>query len=193
MDSPTPYAFTGRYTMYRNRIVSDIWLCSPEEGNPNSICIRALWDTGCSKTIISQRVADFLALPGNGSMTFRSPFGHSALCEMKQAKVCIVLGAARLTIDVGVDSKPNSDLDCDITLGLDFITQGDFAISHDGEQLVLSFCYPPVRFPTDFTLIAPKFSPVDVDTTECIINETDAVEHRRRGLIMLDYYEEVAG
>lgn len=187
-----PYAFTGRYTMYRNRIVSDVWLCSPEAGNPNATRIRALWDTGCSHSIISKRVADFLSLPTVGVNTFRSPFGGERTCEMTRVKVCVVLGSERLTIDVGVHEKPNSDLDCDFTLGLDFITQGDFAITHDDTQLVLSFCYPPIGTPTDFAVIAPELSSEIVTTEVRVIDEGNAIENHRKKLIMLDYYKESA-
>lgn len=185
----SPYAFTGRYTMYRNRIVSDILLCSPDEGNPNAIRIRALWDTGCSKTIISKRAADFLDLPGAGSIVYKSPFGGAKPCELRQAKVCIVLGAARLPLDVGVNDKPNSDLDCDITLGLDFITQGDFSLTHDDQQLILSFCYPPLNAPIFYDKWSKEFRP-ESEVESIVINEKNAVESRRRQLIMLDYYKE---
>lgn len=65
---------------------------------------------------------------------------------------------------------------------------GDFAITHDDEQLVLSFCYPPLGVSTDYTKIAPKVTEeaVAIETTE--INERDAVENRRRRLRMVDYY-----
>lgn len=185
----SPYAFTGRFTMFRGRIVSDIILCSPDEGNPNAIRIRALWDTGCSKTIISKRAADFLDLPGAGSIVYKSPFGGANPCELRQAKVCIVLGAARLPLDVGVNDKPNSDLDCDITLGLDFITQGDFALTHDDQQLILSFCYPPLDAPIFYDKWSKKFRP-ESEVESIVINEKRAVESRRRQLIMLDYYKE---
>ena len=185
-----PYAFTGRYTMYRNRVVSDILLCSPEPGNTNCVKVRALWDTGCSHSIISKRVSDFLRLPESGAKQFRTPFGGVRLCEITRAKVCIVLGGELLNIDVGVDERPNTDPDCDITLGLDFITRGDFAITHDDEQLILSFCYPPIGTPTDFSVIVPKLSTEFVSTEVTVINEDNAVENNRRKLIMLDYYKE---
>lgn len=189
----SPYTFTGRYSVYRQRIVSDILLCSPDEGNPNSILIRALWDTGCSNTIVSYRVADFLRLKLGRERLFRTPFGGSSLKSMAEANICVVLGGFRIPLEVGVDEKPNSDLDCDITLGLDFIAQGDFAITHTSSgRLCLSFCYPPVGAETDFTLIAPEFSPVKVIAEEVEINESDATEGNRRKLIMLNYYSELA-
>ena len=191
-DDSKAYAFTGYFPVYRGRIVSDIMLCSPDEGNPNSIRVRAMWDTGCSQTVISQRVADFLSLRTTGTRVFRSPLGGSKLSNLTNAKLCVVLGAARVKLEVGIVEKPNSDLDCDVTLGLDFITMGDFAFTHHQSQLVLSFCYPPVGYPTDFTLIAPKFLTEAVDVECCEINESEAVECRRRGLIMLDYYAEAA-
>lgn len=184
-----PYAFTGHFSMFRNRIVSDILLCSPEEGNPNSVRVRALWDTGCSKTLVSRRVADFLNLPAGGTMLFRSALGVSKSCELNQAKVCVVLGGARVNLEVGVNEHPNSDPDCDVTLGLDFITQGDFAISHDDEQLVLSFCYPPLNAPILYDRWSREFrNDSVVESIE--VNEMDAVESRRRQLIMLDNMKE---
>ena len=111
---------------------------------------------------------------------------------MTKARICIVLGGARILLDVGIDEAPNTDPDCDITLGLDFITQGDFAITHDGQQLALSFCYPPIGAPTDFTKIIPRIHIGPVETESCEIDEKNAIEARRRGLIMLDYFDEIA-
>ena len=188
----SPYAFTGSFPLYRGRIVSDIYLCSTEEGNPNAIRIRALWDTGCSNSIISKRAADFLSLKPVGKLSYRTPFGGAALKSITEAKICVVLGGCRIPLSVGIDDTPCSDPDCDITLGLDFITQGDFAITHDGQRLVLSFCYPPISYPTDFTVILHRVSNVKVETETCEINENDTIEQRRRGLIMLDYFDELA-
>ena len=188
----TPYAFTGRFNMFRGRIVSEIVICSPDDADLVSTKIRALWDTGCSQSIISKRVADFLRLQPDNKQQFRSPFGGTAICDVAKVRLCVVLGGIRIPIDAAINTKPNSDPDCDITLGLDFITMGDFAISHLGESLCLSFCYPPVGAPTDFTLIAPRLLKEHV-LAECAeIDESSAVESNRRKLIMMDYWDEVA-
>ena len=187
-----PYAFTGRFNMFRNRIVSEIVICSPEDGSLVSSRIRALWDTGCSQSVISKRVADFLRLRPNGTQRMRSPFGGSAVCDVAKVTICIVLGGIRIPIDAAINPNPNSDPDCDITLGLDFITMGDFAISHHGEALCLSFCYPPVGAPTDFTFIAPKCAKGPVVTEYSVIDESSAVESNRRKLVMMDYWEDLA-
>lgn len=187
-----PYAFTGRFNMFRGRIVSEIVICSPDDAELVSTRIRALWDTGCSQSIISKRVADFLRLQPDNKQQFRSPFGGTAGCDVANVRLCVVLGGIRIPIDAAINTKPNSDPDCDITLGLDFITMGDFAISHLGESLFLSFCYPPVGAPTDFTLIAPRLLKEHV-LAECAeIDESSAVESNRRKLIMMDYWDEVA-
>ena len=187
-----PYAFTGRFNMFRGRIVSEIVICSPDDAELVSTRIRALWDTGCSQSIISKRVADFLRLQPDNKQQFRSPFGGTAICDVAKVRLCGVLGGIRIPIDAAINTKPNSDPDCDITLGLDFITMGDFAISHLGESLFLSFCYPPVGAPTDFTLIAPRLLKEHV-LAECAeIDESSAVESNRRKLIMMDYWDEVA-
>ena len=187
-----PYAFTGRFNMFRGRIVSEIVISSPDDGSLVSARIRALWDTGCSQSVISKRLADFLLLRPNGTQRLRSPFGGSAVCDVAKVKICIVLGGVRIPIDAAINPEPNSDPDCDITLGLDFITLGDFAISHHGEALFLSFCYPPIGAPSDFTLIAPKLSKESVVTEYSVIDESSAVESSRRKLAMMDYWDELA-
>lgn len=187
-----PYAFTGRFNMFRSRIVSDIVICSPDEGTFISTRIRALWDTGCFQSVVSKRVADFLRLKSHETQRLRSPFGGSAVCDVAKVRICIVLGGIRIPIDAAINPNPNSDPDCDITLGLDFITKGDFAISHDGEVLYLSFCYPPAGSPTDYTFIAPKLLNVPVATEYVEIDESSAVESQRRKLAMMDYWDELA-
>lgn len=187
-----PYAFTGCFNMFRGRIVSEIVISSPDDASLVSTRIRALWDTGCSQSVISKRVADFLRLQPDGIQRMRSPFGGSAICDIAKVKICVVLGGIRIPIDVAINPDPNSDPDCDITLGLDFITLGDFAISHDGEALTLSFCYPPAGFPLDFTQLLPEVSKDSVVTETSVIDESTAVESNRRKLVMMDYLKELA-
>lgn len=187
-----PYAFTGRFNMFRGRIVSEIIICSPDDGSLVSTRIRALWDTGCSQSVISKRVADFLRLQPQDTQRLRSPFGGSAVCDVARVRICVVLGGVRIPIDAAIDPNPNSDPDCDITLGLDFITKGDFAISHHGEALYLSFCYPPVAVPLDFTQLLPRMLKGQVITENIVIDESSAVESNRRRLAMLDYWDELA-
>ena len=187
-----PYAFTGRFNCFRGRIVSDLIICSPDDADIISTRIRALWDTGCSQSIISKRVADFLRLSPEGTQRYRSPFGGSKVCDVARVKICVVLGGIRVPIEVAINCEPNSDPDCDITLGLDFITMGDFAISHDGEALVLSFCFPPVGAPTDFTYISSALSKEPVITEYKEIDESSAVETNRRKLVMIDYWNNLS-
>lgn len=115
-----PYAFTGRFNMFRGRIVSEIVICSPDDADLVSTRIRALWDTGCSQSIISKRVADFLRLQPDNKQQLRSPFGGTAICDVAKIRLFVVLGGIRILIDAAINTKPNSDPDCDITLGLDF-------------------------------------------------------------------------
>lgn len=178
--------------MFRGRIVSEIVICSPDDGSLVSSRIRALWDTGCSQSVISKRLAEFLRLRPDGTQRMRSPFGGSAVCDVAKVRICIVLGGIRIPIDAAINPIPNSDPDCDITLGLDFITLGDFAISHDGQALTLSFCYPPAGFPLDFTQLLPLVSKESVITESSVIDESAAVESNRRKLVMMDYMKDLA-
>lgn len=184
-----PYAFTGRYSVFRNRIVSDVVLRSTLPGSFNAVRIRALWDTGCSHSIVSSRVAEFLSLEPTGAMRYRSPFGGDVVCDISSAKIYVVLGGTGIELSVGINDMPNSDRDCDITLGLDFITQGDFALTFDGGQLVMSFCYPPMGAPVDFTFLKPRLSASEVCAESRVIDESDAVASQRGKLAILDYFK----
>lgn len=118
--------------------------------------------------------------------------GGTKVCDVTKVKICVVLGGIRVPIEVAINCEPNSDPDCDITLGFDFITMGDFAISHDGEALVLSFCFPPVGAPTDFTYISSVMSKEPVMTEYKEIDESSAVEANRRKLVMIDYWSNLS-
>lgn len=174
--------------MFRGRIVSDVMLCAPENADPAMVRVRALWDTGCSNTLVSARVADFLRLSRSRSGRFRSPFGGVRDCEMAAVKIGVVLGGECVTIEAGIAAEPNSDMDCDVTLGLDFISLGDFAITHDDGQLCMSFCYPPVGYPTDYTLIKPRMTSEGIIAEDVVIDESESVERDRRAMEMVDCF-----
>ena len=50
----------------------------------------------------------------------------------------------------------------------------------------------PAGAPIDYSILTPRCSNEPVVIESCTIDESNAVESRRRGLIMLDYYEETA-
>ncbi len=185
------FAFTGRFSTFRHRIVSKINIISADRGNPRGTTVKALWDTGASETVISRKVVDFLSLKVEGKRVVRTPLGFRKVCGRAKTRICVVLGSYPVEIDAVVDDYPNSEADCDVTLGLDFITKGDFSITHDAGQLMFSFAYPPPCFPIDYTSLIPKVNP-DIITEECEDVDPDEesgfISRERSGNILLEEY-----
>lgn len=156
MATNTSFAFAAHFPIYRDRIVSMINVSALRNGANNSIPFKCLWDTGSSRTFITPRVADVLKLDVvDETISVRTGLGGRAMAECRVAYMHVVLGAVPLKIKTAILNAPASDTDIDIVLGLDFITQGSFAISYDSGQLMFSFCYPPAPIPLDFTSMLP--------------------------------------
>ena len=189
MPASSQFAFTGYFPVFRDRIVCPLYIGSPDEGNPVGLKVKSVWDTGASVSIVSNRVADMLNLHKGPVKRMRGAFGSEVSCPRSEAKVKIVLGTQSILLNVLVAELPHSDVDCDILLGLDFITLGDFAFTHDGEQLLMSFTYPPINAPIDFSTLVPRLFPNTVsETVEDL--DSDGNERFRRNMIVGRYFEE---
>lgn len=177
------FAYTGRFPVFRDRIVSTVKIASDGSGMVSSAEVRCLWDTGASFSLLSKSVADCLGLePSDDIIPARGPFGASRVLGCKYAYVFLVLGAIPVRVRVAIDERPCSEDDCPLVLGLDFITKGDFALTHDGQQLMFSFCYPPVM-PLDFTDILPRLG-LDPATSVC-----EASDNLRPGTAAADWMD----
>lgn len=187
MKQSCQFAFSGRFPAFRNRLVSPLYVGSPDSGNPVGVKVKAVWDTGASLTVVSSRLASMLCLPSLGRTKALGAFGSSASCDKSRARLAVVLGSESIVIDVMVADMPHSDPDCDILLGLDFITLGDFALTFDGGQLMMSFTYPPLDIPVDYTQLSPRIIPgTMVDSVDDL--DSDGNERFRRRLIADQYF-----
>lgn len=189
MNNTAQFAFTGYFPVFRDRIVCPLYIGSPDEGNPVGLKVKSVWDTGASVSIVSNRVADMLNLHKGSPRRMCSAFGSEVSCPRSEAKVKIVLGSQSIHLDVLVAELPHSDIDCDILLGLDFITLGDFAFTHDGRQLLMSFTYPPIDAPIDYSKLVPRLIPGTITETVDDL-DSDGNERFRRNLIVGNYFEE---
>lgn len=156
MDTNTSFAYTAHFPIFRDRIASMVNISSMRHGAQHPVPFKCLWDTGSSITLVSPHVADTLKLHVlDESISIRSGLGSKASIEVRTAFLHIVLGAIPLELKVGVVDMPSSEDDIDVVLGMDLISQGSFAISYDGGQMLFSFCYPPAPMPLDFTSMLP--------------------------------------
>lgn len=102
---------------------------------------RGLWDTGASKSSITQRIADDLAL---------SPIGQTGVST---ANGVIIVNTYFVDIVLlnGVVAKnvlvccSNLGDDIDVLIGMDIITHGDFSITNVNGETTFSFRTPSIK------------------------------------------------
>lgn len=104
---------------------------------------NALWDTGATNCAITQRVVDQLGLtPIEDEVIVQHADGES------KASVCAISiflpNKLVLPVVFATVCKAKSG-DFDIIIGMDVISQGDFAITAKNGKTTFSFCLPSIR------------------------------------------------
>lgn len=143
------------------RLISSVKLTAP---SGESECVAtALWDTGAAHSAIARSVADNIGLKPIDSVTLSTFTGSSILASgMVSVHICLD-GYVLETMMAVMDDAAMSDHK--VTLGLDFISMGDFAISHDKDGYpVFAFQYPPL-LNLDFPALAGQ-SGLDIAAKE---------------------------
>jgi len=140
---PPTMAFTTKYSARTRVLFSEIQIA--EHFNPPPVPkslkpkkFRAIWDTGATGTAITQKVIDEVGLKPTGMAKVNTASEEGMLTEVYHIsvflpnKVCIPqLKVTRTKI-----------VDSDVLLGMDIISQGDFAITYLDGKTVLSFRLP---------------------------------------------------
>lgn len=102
--------------------------------------VKATWDTGASRTIISNRLAECLRLEKIADTKMTTASGETGT---KKYYVDLILPNGCTVKNVVVMSGDFGETDVDVLLGMDIITLGDFAISNLEGNTVFSFRMPP--------------------------------------------------
>lgn len=111
----------------------------PIEEKPDMYRFSAIWDTGSECTTISRRAADALDLKPIGEIEAHHSGGHSI----------VNIYLINLMLPNGVEFQGlrvmdgNFD-DTDVLLGMDVLSQCDFAVTHPCMQTKLSFQIPSI-------------------------------------------------
>ena len=101
---------------------------------------RALWDTGATNSVITQKVVDLLNL---------IPTGKAHVLAVHNIEIVdtyiidIVLPNKVYFPNVTVSFGKLLGSDIDIIIGMDIISAGDFALSNANNKTTFSYCYPP--------------------------------------------------
>ena len=118
-------------------------------GPQNITRFTALWDTGATGTVITQKVIDALGLKPIG-MTLASGVQGEHMTEVYLVSIGLPngVGFPKVKVTKGILGH------LDVLIGMDIITCGDFALTHHNGKTCFSFRCPPTQR-IDFTGKAP--------------------------------------
>lgn len=106
--------------------------------HPPMLRYRGIWDTGASGSVITAKVVADLGLRVIDRTVAQTANG------VRQSDVYLV--NVVLPCDVGFTALRVTDgslAGVDVLIGMDIICQGDFTITHDGDEVVMSYRVPP--------------------------------------------------
>ncbi|HVI69752.1 MAG TPA: retropepsin-like aspartic protease [Magnetospirillaceae bacterium] len=106
---------------------------------------EAIWDTGASNTAVSSKVINQL---GSKLITFRPVNTGNGLVNAPVHLLNIMLPNNVIVPNVRVTELQNLN-SCHVLIGMDIISQGDFAITHASGKACFSFRMPSHK-PIDF-------------------------------------------
>ena len=118
--------------------------------------LKAVWDTGAMGTSISRALAEELRLDKSGEIEITGVTG-TALCSKYLVSLHLMNGIVIPELEV---SDCEGNIGCDVLIGMDVITLGDFAISNIGNQTSFSFRIPSLQC-TNYTQQLPKGARTD--------------------------------
>jgi len=103
----------------------------------------AIWDTGATNTTISEKIVKSLNLQPTGVAQVTTAGG---ITTVNTYMVDIVLPNKIVIPNVKVNGCSHLN-DCDVLIGMDLITLGDFAICNTDGKTHFSFCFPSHKKP----------------------------------------------
>ncbi len=145
--SPPPQtfkAFTIKFNGLANRIVTDIQVApafdpaAPPNPLPIHVDTKALWDTGATKSVISDKLAKALGIVPVGTTNVNHAGGVSA------SPTYLVNFALPHKVGVaGILVTEFPETDFGAIIGMDVISLGDLSLSNLNGQTWMSFRMPP--------------------------------------------------
>jgi SEC-C motif/Aspartyl protease len=151
MNAPKFHAFTLKFGGVADRIITEVILYEAFDPNrppasiPKNIRIPALWDTGATKSVITPKAASLLGLKSVGAAIMNAAGGP------RQCNTYVV----NFVLPNNVMMPGMHVLECEdghpfeAIIGMDIITRGDFAITHNQGEMIVSFRVPPMK-PIDY-------------------------------------------
>ena len=129
-----------------NKLLSDATI----RFNNNEIIVRALWDTGATRTCISKDVVSSLGLTPVGKQQIHTPSGVSTA---NTYQLDILLPNNVMALNIVVFDSEIGTQGIGALIGMDIINQGDFAVSNYNGTTVFTFRIPSQKR-TDYVVEA---------------------------------------
>ncbi|MGD1146933.1 MAG: retroviral-like aspartic protease family protein [Thermoanaerobaculaceae bacterium] len=138
----TARCFTSRYLGRSSVLINDVAVFAPFDDpksapNPTGVPFKALWDTGATNTVITQKVVDALGLKSVGFAQSHHAQG-TAVTEKYFVSLGLPNGVGFTMLEVTRGDLPGFDL----LIGMDVIGSGDFAVTNFNGNTVFSFRQP---------------------------------------------------
>ncbi len=148
MARSTPvWGFTTKSRAIQRELINEVYVSeyfAPGAGDspPQHRPYKALWDTGATNCVISRRVASELSLIPIGRVEVRG-VGRGSKANLFETDAYLVnVGLPNKVELVGVRVSEGDVAGVDVLLGMDVISQGDFAISNRDGQTWWTFRIP---------------------------------------------------
>ena len=143
---PVQYNFTQRYTGIVGAIktacaVSAAWNQLEEKPEPVAVRYHCLWDTGATISAVAKHVASDLGLSTEARIPIQHAGGRSA--NVPQHYVNLHLPNNLVMVGRPLAQLPLTN--CDVLVGMDIISRGDFAISNLDGKTTFTFRIPSVE------------------------------------------------
>jgi predicted aspartyl protease len=142
-----PATLTYTYTGLVDSILTPVDIFSRVYDDITSYLTNALWDTGAMGSVISPEIVKKLNLDIVDTVRIDGING-SSMAEVAVASIHFPNGAVIKDLRVAVcDMSPGNE----VIIGMDAISQMDFAITNGGGQTQISFAIPPFNIRIDFS------------------------------------------
>ena len=134
---------TQQFADIPNKIISTVYLSSVSSKSQERTPVKAAWDTGAQKSIITPYLEDLLYLQPIYQVFISGVHGRNQ-SNIVLLDVEFSNGTTFKDLEVAVcpfNSDPNSDLH--MLIGMDIISKGDFVLSNGDGYTLFSFALPP--------------------------------------------------
>jgi predicted aspartyl protease len=125
-------------------VFTSVAFCEPFALDPENpgielqlVHFQAVWDTGATGTAITKKVADEIGLTPSGQVNVHTAPGQ-AIQNTYLVHVALPMGILipNITVTESILSE------CDALIGMDIISLGDFSITNEDRNTIMSFRIP---------------------------------------------------